>query len=113
MAEEVQKKAASAEAQGIDEVKGIAALAYLIFFVPLLTHPDNAFAKYHANQGLNLLLLAIAVNVVGGLIPIIGWFIIVPLGNIAVLVLFILGLINALNGQKKPLPLIGSIELLK
>lgn len=99
--------------QGADNVKVMAALAYVLFFIPLLTNPNDEFAKFHANQGLNLLLLAIAVQVIGWAIPFLGWFLIVPLGSIAVLVLFIMGIINALNGEKKALPVIGQFQLLK
>lgn len=97
----------------IEKNKGVAALAYLIFFIPLLVAKESKFAKFHANQGLNLLLLSLAVNVVGGMIPIIGWFIILPLGGVLTLVLFIMGIINAINGETKKLPLIGNVELLK
>ena len=110
MAEEAKQKA---NAQGVEDVKVMAALAYVIFFLPLLTHPNNEFGKYHANQGLILLLLAVAIQVVGWAIPFLGWFLIVPIGSLLVLVLFVLGLINALNGQKKPLPVIGQFELIK
>lgn len=103
---------------GIDEAdieknKGIAAVAYILFFIPLLAAKDSRYAMYHANQGLLLLLLAIAINVIGGIIPFIGWFLILPLGNLFVFILFVLGLVNALQGRTKPLPLIGGIEIIK
>lgn len=110
MAEEVKQEA---KATGIEDVKVVSALAYVIFFIPLLTNPNNDFAKYHANQGLNLLLLGLAIQVLGWILPFLGWFLILPLGMILVLVLFVMGLINALNGEKKPLPLIGKFELIK
>ena len=47
------------------------------------------------------------------MIPIIGWFIILPVGNILVLVLFIIGIVSALQGQMKRLPAIGGYDLLK
>ncbi len=103
---------------GIDEAdieknKGIAAVAYILFFVPLLAAKDSRFATYHANQGLLLLILAVAINVIGGIIPFIGWFLILPLGNLLVFILFVLGLVNALQGRTKPLPLIGGIQIIK
>lgn len=101
------------EKKDIEDNKGIAALAYLIFFLPLLAAKESKFAKFHANQGLNLLILSLAVNTVGAIIPIIGWFIILPLGGLFTLILFIMGIVNALNGTTKKLPLIGNIELIK
>jgi len=97
----------------IEDNKMIAALAYLLFFLPLVAIPNSAFGKFHANQGLILLLLSLAISVVGGMIPFIGWFIIAPIGGLLCLVLFILGVINALNGTEKELPLIGTIRILK
>lgn len=101
--------------ENIDEVKAVSAVAYLgiLFFIPMVTNPKSDFAMFHANQGLLLLIAAVIVNVLGSMIPIIGWFIIWPLGSIFILILFIMGLINALNGHKKRLPLIGGFDLIK
>lgn len=93
--------------------KWMGVLAYLIFFIPLLADKDSEFGKFHANQGLNLLLLSIAVGIGGSIIPILGWFVILPVGGILCLVLFIMGIINAINEKLKELPLIGSIKLIK
>jgi uncharacterized membrane protein len=101
---------ASTDAQ---QNKTMGILAYILFFIPLLAAPKSTFAKYHANQGLILLILAIAVQVVGGVVPFLGWFLVLPIGNIAVLVFFVMGIINASNGVMKPLPLIGGFTLIK
>lgn len=97
--------------------KAMAIIGYIIpilFFIPLVTDAKNsAFAKFHANQQLNLLLAAIAVNIVGTVIPVLGWFIILPLGSIALIVIAIMGIINAAKGSMKKLPLIGGFELIK
>ncbi len=97
--------------------KAMAIVGYIIpilFFIPLVTEAKNSpFAKFHANQQLNLLLAAIAVNVVGTIIPILGWFIILPLGTILIFVLAIMGIINAVKGELKKLPIIGGFELIK
>lgn len=85
----------------------------ILFFVPLITEAKNSpFAKFHANQQLVLLIAAIAVNVVGSVIPFLGWFIILPLGSIALLVLAIMGVINAAKCEVKPLPVIGGFKIL-
>lgn len=98
---------------GIKKNKWIAVIAYFIFFVPLLVDKESEFGKFHANQGLNLLLLGIAVCVIGSIIPIIGWFIILPIGGILCLVLAIMGILNAINEKTKELPLIGTIRIMK
>ena len=97
----------------VEKNKVMAILAYIIFFIPLLVAKESKFAMYHANQGLILFLAAVIINVVGAVIPIIGWLIIIPLGNLAVLIWAILGIIKAAGGKVVPLPLIGKYNLLK
>lgn len=96
-----------------DSDRAIAALAYIIFFLPLLAAPESKFGKYHANQGLLLLIFAITINVVGGAIPIIGWFLILPIGWLITAVLFLIGFANALAGKQKPLPMIGNFTIIQ
>lgn len=93
--------------------KWICALAYIIFFVPLLVDNENDEYKFHANQGLNLLLLFVAISIIGSFVPVIGWFIILPLGGIVSFVLCIMGVINAINEKCKELPVIGKYRLIK
>lgn len=88
-------------------------LGYVIFFLPLLMAPKSHFAKYHANQGLLLLIAAIAVHVLANVIPFFGWLVIGPVGYVFLLVLFIMGILNASRGETKPLPIIGSYEIIK
>lgn len=97
----------------IEENKWVGLLAYLIFFLPLILAKDSQFGKFHANQGLNLLLLGLAISVIGSIIPFIGWFIILPLGGIACLIFGIIGILNAINGKMKELPIIGRYRLIK
>lgn len=99
----------------LEQVKIMAALAYvgILFFLPLVTHPDSSFGKFHANQGLLLLITGIAINTVGSIIPFIGWFIILPLGWLFTFVLFVMGIVNALGLKKKRLPVIGGFDLIK
>jgi len=96
----------------IQQNKGMAIVAYILFFVPLLAAKESPFAQYHARQGLNLFLLALAANIVLGIIPILGW-ILLPFVNLGILGLAIIGILAAVNGQMKPLPLIGGITILK
>lgn len=103
------------QAEDIEQVKIMAALAYLgiLFFLPLVTNPESKFGKFHANQGLMLLIASLIINAVGTIIPVIGWFLILPLGNIFLVVLFIMGLVNAFGGEMKRLPLVGNYDLIK
>jgi uncharacterized membrane protein len=111
---EAAARSAGSQSGGSDaeKNKAIACLAYLIFFLPYLAAKDSKFAMYHANQGLLLLLLSVAVNILGSVVPVIGWFLILPLGWIFWLILLIMGITNASKGEMKPLPLIGGVKII-
>ena len=98
--------------------KLMAIIGYIIpilFFVPLISNEskNSPFAKFHSNQQLVLLIAAVIVNIVGSVIPIIGWFIILPLGSIFLIVVAIMGIIHASKGEMKKLPLIGGYQIIK
>ena len=99
------------DAQDIEKNKVMALLAYIIFLIPLLAAKDSKFARFHTNQGLVLFIGAILSSVIT-VIPIIGW-IIAPIAGLAITVLAIIGIINALNGRAKELPVIGKFKILK
>lgn len=87
---------------------GMAVVAYIIFFLPLLTDAKNdPFVKYHVKQGLVLFIAAVIAWLIISVLPIIG-LLISPILNIAIIVLLIIGIMNAVNGVEKPLPLIGT-----
>ena len=77
------------------------------FLIVLLAKKDDKYAMYYAKQGLVLFIAVVIVSIVGSIIPLIGWFIILPVGNLILLILWIIGWINALSGKEKPIPLIG------
>jgi len=103
--------------EDIEKNKVICALAYIpiLFFLPLVACPkDSKFAKFHANQGLLVLILAVVCNVIGsliGLIPIFGTIVWVLL-DLVIFGAFLFGLINTLQGKAKELPFIGGIRLI-
>lgn len=96
----------------IDNNKVMGILAYILFLIPLLAAKESKFARYHTNQGLVLFLSMFAIYVAGAMLPFIGWLLVI-LGRLAVLVLMVIGIITAAKGEMKPLPVIGSINLLK
>lgn len=86
---------------------GMAVLAYIIFFIPLLTaDKDDPFVKYHVKQGLVLFIYWVISWVVGTVIPIIGW-VLYPLLIVLGLILLIMGIVKAAEGKEAPLPVIG------
>ena len=88
---------------------GMAIVAYILFFVPLLTDAKkDTFVRYHVRQGFLVFLCGV---VVWALSTILTWrfYALTNLLGLAVLVLAIVGIVNAANGQEKPLPLIGQL----
>ena len=103
---------------GIDDHKTLAIIGYIIpilFFIPLTTEAkNNEFAKYHANQQLNLLLfLVIGHAAATALAFILIGLLIFPIIYIGGVIFIVMGVINAANGAMKPLPVIGKIQLIK
>lgn len=117
MAEVKSKTTAKATEKDINANKVYGILAYIgiLFLVPLLAAPESKFAKFHANQGLTLFIGEVILGVAWWVlvwIPILGWLI----GFAAwvfLIVLSVMGIINAANGKMEKLPVIGDIELLK
>ena len=99
----------------VEKNKVYALLAYigLLFLVPLLAAPQSRYARYHTNQGVVLflaeLIWGLAFGILNAILSIlIGWL--VSLGFLA---LTIIGIVNAVQGRAKELPLIGKIRFLK
>ncbi|MCL2818621.1 MAG: hypothetical protein FWD41_02700 [Actinomycetia bacterium] len=115
--------------------KGMAMLAYVLFFVPLLTGDAtrSSFVKYHTNQGTILfiagaiysIIFSIIQSVLGLMVaasffssPFLGLLLTGLLSLLSILGLIpigfaILGIINAANGVEKPLPIIGDFTVIK
>jgi uncharacterized membrane protein len=114
---------ASAPARAdIEQNKVFAVLAYLgiLFLVPLLAAPNSPFARYHTNQGIILFITSLIVGpaswILGFPLALVtfGVGLALPFAlGVGLLVLLILGIVNAANGQCKPLPLIGHFQLIK
>lgn len=92
----------------VQEERVIAALSYIwvLCLIPLLVKKDSEYAQFHAKQGLVLFIGSFAVMVLG-MIPILGWLIILPLGWLAIVILSVLGIVNALQGKKWEMPYLG------
>ena len=95
-------------AGGEDKVVAIVAYLTLIgFLVAIIIHMNKKtkLGAYHLRQMLGFMLSWFAVIILI-IIPIIGW-ILIPVFYICMIVLWIMGLIAAINGQMKPMPVVG------
>ncbi len=112
------------DANDISQNKAMGILAYFgpLCFIPMFAAKGSKFARFHANQGLVLLIAcvawSIASSILNSIILAISWrlyFItsIISLLSIVFAILAIIGIINAANGKAKELPIIGKIKILK
>lgn len=102
----------------IEANKTVSALAYLgiLFFLPLAACPSSRFGRFHANQAFLLFICSAIISSSGfmirSLIPIFG-----PLYqnglNLAIFVIMVLKLVEAVQGNAKELPIIGGITIIK
>ncbi len=117
---------ASYSQQDIDQNKIMGILSYfgILVLIPIFAAKESPFARFHANQGLVLLvagiLVGMATSLVGMLFGLIHidvltalWNIVSWLIRVAMFALMILGIVNAASGKAKELPLIGNFRILK
>ncbi|MBQ6263490.1 MAG: hypothetical protein IJK58_08255 [Clostridia bacterium] len=105
-----------------NKTMGILSYIGLLVLIPIFAAKDSKFARFHANQGLVLVIAqAIVTTVLSilaailNLIPYIGWLpaLLIRLLIPVVYIPSIIGIINAAKGQAKELPIIGGIRILK
>jgi uncharacterized membrane protein len=122
-------------ADDVQTNKGMAVLAYILFFVPLITgaHKNSPYVRYHTNQGTVLFLTAVGwgilyailtavitamlfnpatwtysgLGLTGVITMILGLLWLIPAA------LCVLGIVHAATGKTKPLPVIGRFNIVK
>ena len=92
------------------EDKTVAILAYLTligFLVAAVLNSSKktALGAFHLRQALGLFLSGIALAVIA-IVPLLGWLV-AWAGSIVLFILWVIGLIAAIGGERKPVPLMG------
>jgi uncharacterized membrane protein len=100
---------------------GILAYVPLLFWLPLVAAKDSPFAKYHANQAFILFIISLSLWFVLTVLSLTCGFLFSFLSTlisllevvvlIPIVVLIVLGIINAASGKCVPLPVIGGIKI--
>lgn len=95
------------EKKDYSDEKIFAAISYvwILFLVPLLAKKDSDFVLFHARQGFVFFVFTTLLGAVSW-IPVLGW-IIGFVGGIIAVILFVIGIVNAVSGKKEELPIIG------
>ena len=126
---DTEDRTAEFDKADISANKVYAILAYICFLVlvQLIAVPKSKYARFHANQGLVLLIGEVAYSIVRSVLLFVLSFASIGLGRIlylavkfatgAVGIVFIvfavIGIVNAAQGIAKELPLVGKIKILK
>jgi len=99
------------DSDDVENNKIISLFAYcgILFIIPLLAGKDSKYARFHTNQGIILFIFSIILAFFSA-VPNIGW--IFRVGGVIVVILAILGIINAVTGKARELPLIGKFHIL-
>ena len=138
-----QQTAGKPDAKEVAEGKGMAILAYIIALIPYFAgDKKNKFVRFHAIQGMNLLIISVGISIVCGIISGIisgimlsdcsslsAWLyrgggscnygtvglisFIVFVPAIIVGIIDLIGLIYAAQGQVKTVPVLGKFKIIK
>jgi uncharacterized membrane protein len=108
MSDTTAPAAAPVASSGEDKTVAIVAYITIIGFIAAIVIHSNKKTKlgaFHLRQCLGIFIAGFACSFLM-IIPILGW-IAAPILGICLLVFWIMGLISAINGQMKPVPLLG------
>lgn len=105
----------------IQQNKVMSILAYIgiLVLIPIFAAKNSKWARFHANNGLVLLIAEVAIAFtfgILGMIPYVGWLfgVIGYLCGLVPTALAVFGIVNAARGKAKELPVIGGkIKILK
>lgn len=94
----------------ISEGKNTATIAYITLIGLIIAfvqnnEKKNAFAYLHIRQSVGLCVTGLALGIIG-MIPILGWIVYI-IGVFVLLYMWIIGLMNAINGKEKVVPFLG------
>ncbi len=112
---------ASMQREDISANRAMGILSYigLLVLAPIFAAKQSKFARFHANQGLLLLIGDGAVTVTAWLVGYLPYFLRWPLQlavNLAwipLTFLMVVGIVNAARGLAKELPVVGKLRILK
>ena len=118
--------------QDIANNKIMAVLSYFgpLFLIPWFAAPQSKFARFHAKQGKLLCIVAVAYSIISAIPCAVikvdyklwgystgvkvtpGWlFTVLWLISIPICILAIIGIVNAVQGKAKELPILGKLKI--
>lgn len=125
MAEKTPAKSYSKKEMEDGRLMAILSYLGILALIPYFAEKTNKYVKAHAKIGMNLFILEAIVAVVSSVVPSILalTIVLIPLAvlvsilagaaGIFFLVVSIIGIINVVNDEVKPLPLISKLQFIK
>lgn len=121
------------ETQDAQNNKVMGILAYVLFLIPLLNgaYKTSDFVKFHINQGVLLWAMGVAYGILSAILRAVikvpydwgfgvttyytpGWLsAVLWLISVPIFIFAVIGILSALQGKKKALPIIGKMKLFK
>ena len=90
-----------------------AMLSYPLFFLPLLLFPKSPFVRFHANQGLCLVIAFVSAWLLGvATYTFYIGYVVLPFTLLGGAFCVVWGIINAYRSKARPLPLIGFAKII-
>ncbi len=129
---DVKDESDSFSKEEVENGKVMGALSYVIPFIPYLLEKKNKFVRFHAKQGMNLFIIFVIYSILSKILTgvikikkfiyygaveyrVTPWWVTFPLSiiGIAIFIFSVVGIIYALNGKAKELPIINKLKILK
>lgn len=109
---EIDDYTAEQDAEDVEKNKLMAVLAYIsiLVLIPLFCAKESKFARFHTNQGLVLCIIGLIIGCLTK-IPVLGFLF--KILNLVVFAFAIVGIIYAVQGKAKELPVVGNWKILK
>lgn len=89
-----------------------ALLSYLLGFITgiifYVIEKENKFVRFHAMQSIITFGALFVLNMILAFIPVIGW-VLMPIINVAALVLWVILMVKAYQGENYKLPIVGDL----
>lgn len=129
--ENIQDDTSQFSSEEVQEGKVMGIISYLVPFVPYLTEKNNKFVRYHAKQGMNLMMVYFTymfLQIVTSFIKVrrtiyygrveyfvTPWWIKVPLKIIllCIVALAVWGIVDVCNGRARKFPVLSHINIIK
>lgn len=94
----------------MEQNKTISIVAYITVIglvVAFILNQDkkDPLSSFHIRQSLGILITGVGISLLG-IIPFLGWLMVI-VGSLLVFIMWVFGLLSAINGEMKPVPVLG------